>query len=135
MPIGVKRSDITGRKRDALVSEQDMSPPTEPAHSGFGIASFVVSIAASLLSIVLIVIAAILEVTTPGGMNEESVAAILVGLSMLGLFTAGIVALGLGIGGLFQKNRKKIFTVLGIVFSCAFVAMIGALFVIGMIFG
>jgi hypothetical protein len=39
-----------------------------------------------------------------------------------------LVALGLGIGGLFQKDRKKIFPILGTIFST--LAIIGIVFVI-----
>ena len=81
----------------------------ELKHSGLGIASFIVSIAAGVCIFFTFVIAGAIEATTPGGMNEESVTAIIIGLLLVIFLFATLVSLGLGIGGLFQKERKKIF--------------------------
>src|SRR5690606_33657307 len=89
----------------------------EVKHSGVGIASFVTSIVAGVLIFLLVIIAGVLEVSTPGGMDEESIAAVLIGLFLFAFLGAELVALGLGIGGLIQKDRKKIFAILGVVFS------------------
>jgi hypothetical protein len=58
-----------------------------------------------------------METTTPGGMNEKSASAIIVGFSIIGLLFANLVAIGLGLGGLMKKGKKKLFAVLGTVFS------------------
>lgn len=89
----------------------------EVKHSGVGIASFVTSIVAGVLIFLLVIIAGVLEVSTPGGMDEESIAAVLIGLFLFAFLGAELVALGLGIGGLIQKDRKKTFAILGVVFS------------------
>ena len=65
------------------------------------------------------VVAAVMMDSTPGGMAE----AIMVGGAIVGLLIADFVALGLGIGGLFQKERKKIFAILGTVFSSAVIVV------------
>jgi hypothetical protein len=48
-------------------------------------------------------------------------------------FSGGLdlVGLGLGIGGLFQPDRNKTFSILGIVFNLLFLCAVGALMVIG----
>lgn len=97
-------------------------------HSGVGIASFVTSIVAGVLIFLLVIIAGVLEVSTPGGMDEESIAAVLIGLFLFAFLGAELVALGLGIGGLIQKDRKKIFAILGVVFSAT--ALLITLFIL-----
>ena len=89
----------------------------EVKHSGVGIASFVTSIVAGALIFLLVIIAGVLEASTPGGMDEESIGAVLIGLFLFAFLGAELVALGLGIGGLIQKDRKKTFAILGVVFS------------------
>lgn len=104
----------------------------EPRHSGLGIAAFVTSVVAGLLMVLLFVVAGVLEATTPGGMDEESMAAVLVGLGLFGLLFADLVAIGLAIGALFQQRRKKLFAVLGLVFALATVVVAALLMVIGL---
>ncbi|WP_213994625.1 hypothetical protein [Arsukibacterium sp.] len=100
----------------------------ELKHSGLGIASFITSIASGILIFVLIVIAGIMEVSTPGGIDENSADAIIVGLCVLAFLGTSVVAFGLGIGSLVQKNRKKILGILGTTFSALIV--LGTVFLI-----
>lgn len=88
-------------------------------HSGIGIASFVISIISGFVLFVLFGIAGFMEVSTPGGIDEESAGAIIVGLFLIFFWGIAVVALGLGIAGLIQKRRKKIFAILGTVFAAA----------------
>ena len=106
---------------------EEMRPP-EQKHSGLGVASFVISVITAVLAFLLIVGAGVLEVTTPGGVDEESAVAIVVGLLIIGCMVIDLVALGLGIAGLVQRDRKKVFAVLGTVFSAA--TILGIIFVI-----
>ena len=89
----------------------------ELQHSGVGITSFIISLLVALGAFILVVVAGIIESTTPGGMDENTVAAMVIGLFIFACIFLQIVALGLGIGGLIQRNRKKIFATLGTVFS------------------
>ena len=89
----------------------------ELKHSGLGIASFITSIVSAILMFVIISIAGIMQASTPGGVNEKSSGMMIVGLFLFLFLGTSLVALGLGIGGLFQKGRKKIFAIVGIVFS------------------
>ena len=89
----------------------------EQKHSGLGIASFITSIISGILTLVLIGVAGVMQASTPGGMDEKSAGAVVVGLFMIFFLGASLVALGLGIGGLIQKDRKKIFAILGTVFA------------------
>ena len=67
-----------------------------------------------------------METSTQGGMDEESTGALMFGLyAFLG---ATLLALGLGIGGLLQKERNKIFAILGTVMSA--VTFVGTIFLL-----
>lgn len=107
----------------------------ERKHSGFGVASFIISISAGLLMFIVFAIAAILQVSTPGGMDRQSIQAIVVGLSMIALLFFDIVAVVLGVVGLFQKERKKVFAIFGIIFSSATVILTMALIIVGVLVG
>ncbi len=103
----------------------------EMKHSRLGITSFVISLVIGIVMGILIIIAGIMEATLPGGIDENSVGAIVLGLFLLGGLFVDLVALGLGIAGLFQKERKKIFAILGIIFSGITVSGTLLLMVIG----
>jgi hypothetical protein len=104
-----------------------------PKHSGFGIASFVIVLAAGALEFVLVVIAGILETMTPGGMDENSPIAILLGLVMIGGLLVDLLGILLGIVGLCQRDRKKPFAGLGVVTGLLVLVGLVAVIVIGII--
>ena len=95
------------------------NPPALPreGHSMQGIASFVTAIVGGLSFLTLGVSLGYMELNTPGGIDETSKAVILMGLGIILALFILLISLGLGIGGLIQKERKKIFSVLGAVFS------------------
>ena len=108
------------------MSEQEALSHTDLKHSGVGIASFAISITLGVLTLVAFVIAPVIVFVLafpPGALDEISVEEIEEIIEMYVYATvvvhgiAGLVALGLGIGGLIQKERKKIFAILGTVFS------------------
>jgi hypothetical protein len=102
-------------------------------HSGLGIVSFVIAIAVGLFEFILFAIAGVLETTTPGGIDENSPATILLGLALVGGLLVNVLGIGLGIGGLCQRYRRKLFAVLGVVLGS--VALLGVLLlmIIGLI--
>jgi len=103
---------------------QTYSP--EMPHSGLGVASFIISLVAGVGMLVLVGVATVLSAAQPGGqLDEESLAAIMIGLVLALAALAQLVAIGLGIGGLVQTGRKKVFAVLGTVFAA--MSLLGAL--------
>lgn len=96
-------------------------------HSGPGIASFITGLTSAVFLFLLIVIAGVMEASTPGGIDEESAGAIILGLLLITFMLAALIALGLGIAGLLQSDRKKIFAILGTVFSA--LALVCTLFI------
>lgn len=103
----------------------------EQKHSGIGIASFVISIVAGILIFIVLGIAGSLEASTPGGIDENSTEAVMVGLAIIGLLFLNVLSVGLGIGGLLQKERKKIFAILGTVFSSFLILSVIGLMILG----
>ncbi len=103
----------------------------ERKHSGMGIASFITSVACAVVTFALIVVAGVMEASTPGGMDEKSAAAVAVGLGLLASLGVCLIALGLGVAGMLQRDRKKIFAVLGAIIAAAIVLGTVGLMVIG----
>jgi hypothetical protein len=66
-----------------------------------------------------------------GGIDEESAGAVVLGLLIIGMMLLDLVALGLGIGGLIQKDRKKVFAILGTIFSGLTIGGVLLLMVLG----
>ena len=100
----------------------------ERKHSGLGIASFITNIVV-IFTIALLVI----------GSNLDGAIISQIPLSIYFVFPfVSLVALMLGIGGLIQKDRKKIFAILGTVFSAViilFFGCFGSLLIIQLSFG
>ena len=87
-----------------VYSDYRQCAPGKLQHSGLGIASFGISILCGIGMFILIVIAGILGSINPGGVDEESVAALVLGLFVIGSFFIQMCALALEIAGLFQRN-------------------------------
>lgn len=100
-------------------------------HSGLGIASFAISIVSAVLIFILFVIAGAIEASTPGGIREESVEAVVIGLGIILMLFVNLVAIGLGIGGLCQSDRRKIFAILGTCFATLTTLLAVLLIIIG----
>jgi len=105
----------------------------EQKHSGLGIASFITSIVSGILIFLIYVIAGAMEVSTPGGMDEKFATAM--SLFLLVFLEASLVALGLGIAGLLQKDRKKIFAILGTIFSAVTIVWMISIVMLGRAMG
>ena len=110
---------------------QQVVENTERKHSWMGIASFITSIAVGLVIFILIVIAGVMEVSTPGGIDEESIGSMLLGLAIIAMVFLDLAALGLGVAGLVPKGRKKVFAILGTSFSSVTLIVIISLIIVG----
>ncbi|HEU0264454.1 MAG TPA: hypothetical protein VFR01_01875 [Geobacterales bacterium] len=98
-------------------------------HSGYGIASFVVSLVQGVLTMAVIVGAGMMS--TMGPQQDHQVGFMIVGLFIfLGIFVH-LVGVGLGITGLVQKNRKRVFSILGLIFNAVALLVVLLLMVVG----
>ena len=123
------------RDNDVPVQNQEFVVEQQPArrHSGLGIASFVISIIAGLIMFALVVMAGIMTVKAGGQLDEQSPEAVVLGCSILAGSFLYLVGIGLAIGGLCQRNRHKVFPVLGLVLNIVFLLGIAVLMVIGLV--
>lgn len=104
-------------------------------HSGPGIASLIVSILAGIWLFILLIIAGLVENSTPGGMDPESIEALLIGLGMMAAGAAGFVGLGLGVVGLVQSQRQRLYPILGSILSGGLLLACTGLMLLGLIIG
>ena len=87
--------------------------------SKLGIAALIISIFTAIGLFILFLIAGVMESNTIGGIDEESVGAIIVGLFIFGFAFLDLLAIGLGIAGIFQKTRERITAIIGTIISSA----------------
>lgn len=106
-----------------------------PKHSGPGIASCILSIVAASVVFMLIIVAGVIDTSSPGGLENNPAGALFLGMLILGGLTIDITALFLGIAGLFQHNRKKPAALIGTVLSMIVLIIIGSLMFSGVISG
>lgn len=97
-------------------------------HSGIGIASFIISIVVTIETFITFLLSGVLAVITPGGLNQDSASAVIIGFVIIFFLIISVVGIGLGIGGMLQKKSNKIFSLLGLIFNLLLV--IGTLLVI-----
>jgi hypothetical protein len=100
--------------------------------SKLGIASLLISIFTAIGLFIVTIIAGVIESNSYGGIDEESAEAIILGLFIFGFGFLDLVALGLGIGGIFQKTRARITAIIGTVVSSATLIITVSLIGIGL---
>jgi len=105
----------------AGMSFPDSPPPAleapaapELQHSGMGVAAFIISVVAGPALFAVFIFAGLLHMR---GAGEQSPAVMLVGLLVMALCGAHAVGIGLAIAALCQAGRRKVFSVLGLVFN------------------
>jgi len=112
-------------------------PPELPAklkHSRIGIASFVVSLLTAGLVIILVLVAGVFEALNPGSLDDDkSPTVILLGVFVMLALMVAILAFGMALASLImEKNTKKTFSILGLVFSLFTVLGVIVLMIIGL---
>ena len=103
--------------------------------SKLGIASLLISILTAIGLFISFIIAGVMESNTYGGMDEESAGAIILGLSIFGFGFLDLLAIGLGIAGIFQKTRERITAIIGTIISSATLIITVSLIGIGLAMG
>ncbi len=116
------------------VSYEQPYPAAPQGHSKLGIASLILSLGTvvlfCLVTVVLVAMIgdqlstfqgqdpeAISEQLQSGELNEVMVPLILFAVCLFGSPLIALVALGLGIAGLFQKDKQKVFPIIGTILS------------------
>jgi hypothetical protein len=108
-------------------------PPPTRRSSPVGIASFVLSLIGGLGLFAIFGYAGYVEVSTPGGLDENSFQAVAIGLSFFFAMFLEFLAFVLGLVGLLQKNTSRLFAGLGLGLSVAGALLAVSLMVIGVL--
>ena len=103
---------------------------TQPKHSGVGIGSFVISILNSGLILILIIIAGVM---VEEGVSEDDAEMQVVGIFFLGSILLALIGVVLGIITCFQKDKKKVLGIIGLVLNALTVVGVIILMVIGFV--
>lgn len=106
----------------------------EEKHSRLGLASFGISVGAGVLMFILFVVAGILNAGGRIQHGQRYPGQMIVGFVTIGLVAVDFLAVALGIAALFQPGTKRLFGILGLVFSSLTIIGTGALIVIGLLF-
>lgn len=83
------------------------------------------------LMLMLFLVAGLVELSSPGGMNPESAEAIIIGFGFFALLLALLLPIALAIGGLFQPGRSKVFPIIGLVVAIG----VGLISILAMLLG
>ena len=94
-----------------------------------------ISILTSIGIFICFLIAGVMESNTYGGMDEESAGAIILGLLLFGFGFLDLLAIGLGIAGIFQKTRERITAIIGTIISSATLIVTVSIIGIGIVVG
>ncbi len=107
----------------------------EPGHSVFGIVSFLLVMAVGLLEFCVLVVAGVMSESSPELLDDDSPVSIVLGLGLIGGLALNVVGIALGIAGLCQPRRNKVFAGLGVgIGACLFVGVL-LILVLGLLMG
>lgn len=102
--------------------------PAQVPHSGVGIASLILTAIVTVSLFAAFVVAGVLNTQ---GRGQTDPLTMLVGFVVISLLGLDLVALGLGITALCQRDRKKLFGVLGTVISSVVLLGTAGLILVG----
>jgi hypothetical protein len=131
-PVSV--TDTKSDLRRKIIADIEIMPcqiPTILRHSGLGIASFMISMVIIGLVLFLVFLAAILAIISPDLAELNSMLTRLLAAFLMIASLANLVGLVLGIAGMKQIGRKKMYPILGLVFNLMFIAGMIVIMIIG----
>ena len=114
----------------------ELNPTEAPApmpHSGLGIASFIISIATLVAVVIIFGFAGYSEATNPGGVDETT--AMTIGFAIIGSCLLLLIGAVLGIVGLFQEGRRRMFAGIGVGINGVLVLMVIGVIWLGLSYG
>jgi magnesium-transporting ATPase (P-type) len=106
--------------------------PVAPKHTGMGVVSFIISLLGFFIFVCTIIAGGVIAMKNPDALSQPGGAAVVIGMLILIGFFLCFVGIGLGIAGLVQKDRKKIFALLGLIFNSAIFIGVAILMIVGL---
>ena len=116
-----------------VYTQEKRTPFGRTGHSGLGISSFIIALLFCLTLVGLFITAGMMEMNSPDGIDEDSTATILLGIALISSFFAELLAIGLGIAGLIQRKRGRLFAILGLAISSFIFLISTGLMIIGLV--
>jgi hypothetical protein len=98
------------------------------AHSGKGIASFIIGVISFMFILALIGTAGVM--TKAGTMTPQFT--MLLGLGMISACFVDLIGIGMGVSGAVDRSSKKVYPVLGLALNVGILVLFGALLVVGL---
>ncbi|MDQ3387718.1 MAG: hypothetical protein M3475_09015 [Actinomycetota bacterium] len=121
--------------------------PERQGHSKLGISSVIIAVLATFVIVILFIVAGsvastLFESQDPAAIDPQSLQSspeattlAIVGIGILGSFLLYLLGLILGVAGIFQGRKKRLFGILGAVLNGLVLLAVVLLFVIGTIIG
>lgn len=121
--------------------------PERQGHSKLGISSVIIAVLATFVIVILFIVAGSLASTLfesqdPAAIDPQSLQSspeattlAIVGIGILGSFLLYLLGLILGVAGIFQGRKKRLFGILGAVLNGLVLLAVVLLFVVGTIIG
>lgn len=121
--------------------------PERQGHSKLGISSVIIAVLATFVIVTLFIVAGsvastLFESQDPAAIDPQSLQSspeattlAIVGIGILGSFLLYLLGLILGVAGIFQGRKKRLFGILGAVLNGLVLLAVVLLFVIGTIIG
>ena len=93
-------------------------------HSGLGTASAIIALVLVISFFELFLIVGAITKTSADLLTEDSSVTITIALLVILGLAASLVGIGLGIAGVFQRNRRKVFALLGVLFNAVIIRVV-----------
>lgn len=100
-----------------------------------GLASFVIAMISGLMVFGLVIAAGVMAATTPGGVDEQAPATMILGLGIIGGALLALAGLCLAIGSFFIPHRERLFGSLGLALNGVIILGIVGLMIVGIAAG
>ena len=108
--------------------------PEPLKHSGLGIISLLLAILAGVGFVITMIVAVVVMADDPKVFdNEQAPATMILGACVILCGLVSLIGVGLGIGGLVEKNRKKVFPTIGLVVNGLGILLLICLAILGSI--
>ncbi|RMF93532.1 MAG: hypothetical protein D6736_01645 [Nitrospinota bacterium] len=107
-----------------ILEEKHMEETQFKRHSGLGTASAVIALVLVVTFFELFLIVGAITKTSADLLAEDSSVTITIALLIILGLAASLVGIGLGIAGIFHRNRRKIFAILGVIFNVVLLRLV-----------
>ena len=117
---------------EQIGTQQAATTEVPRRHSGVGIASFVMGLVNVVLFLGMMVFAIALGASSGGHVDEHAASTIMLGLFAILIALICLIGTGLGIAGVVQKIRRRVFGVIGLCLNGGVLLLIILIILVGL---